>query len=157
MPLAHAVGQQHAVQGHQGAHRDINAAGEHNACHAAGHADQARVADEDVEKGLKIGEALASVHDAASRIEDDKQYDGDDQQQGVAVHLFAAFYGVCRFHAWAASFPAAGRAAVCLRTQFFTGGAWMTTMTITTTALNTGATALDTPRLYMVVVMAWMV
>ena len=45
MPGTHAIGQQHTVQRHQGAHGDVNAAGEHYAGHAAGHTDQARVAD----------------------------------------------------------------------------------------------------------------
>ena len=158
-PVVQAVGNDHAVHGDEGAHGDVDAAGEHDAGHAAGHADQARVAAEYVQKGLDRGKALAGVSHAARRIQNEKQYDGDQQQRGVAVHLLALFQRVCRFHTPTAPFTSfsACRLADSFLKNAFTGGAWTATITMTMTALNTGLTALDTPRLYMVVVMAWMV
>ena len=155
-PVGHAVGQQHAVQGHQGAHGDVDASGEHHAGHAAGHADEARIAAQHVEEGLQVGESPFPIDNAADGIEHKEQNDGDEQQQGVAIHLAFWFSQAHSLHTLATPFCTALAAARFLN-QARTGGAWMATITMTTTALNTGATSVETPRLYMVVVMAWMV
>ena len=154
MPIA----QNHAVQGNQGAYGDVDAAGEHDAGHAAGDADQARAGTQNVEERLHTGEVFVGVGDAAAGVEQNKENNGNEHQQGVTIDgTAAALDGIGgRFHTRATSFLAA-LAALCFLNQALTGGAWMATMRITMTALNTGVTSVDTPRLYMVVVMAWMV
>ena len=153
-PVAHALSEQHAVERDERADRDVDAAGEHDAGHAAGHADEAGVVYENVEEGLEVSEALVGIHDAARRVHDYEQRNGDDQQNGVAVHGTPVLEGggglfvySGRFHAVTASFSAAAALTARRFLKYaFTGGAWMATMTMTTTALNTGATSVETPR-----------
>ena len=49
----------------------------------AGNTDQSRIGDQDVQKGLQVSEALMSVGYAASRIHDNEQDNGYEQQHGV--------------------------------------------------------------------------
>ena len=61
--------------------------------------------------------------------------------------LLWGFRAVCRlFHPFATSLPASALEALSRLNQAFSGGAWIATIRITMTALNTGLTAEGTPR-----------
>ena len=122
-PFAHAVGQEHTVQSHQRAHGDVDAAGEHDAGQAAGHTDKAGVGAEQIEERLKIGKASAAIYHAARGIQDDKENDGDQKQQGIAVDALTSFQCGSGFHTPTASFRAAAFAALRFLNQALTGGA----------------------------------
>jgi len=112
---AHAVGQDHAVHGDERADGNVDAARQHDAGHAAGHADESRIRDEQIEEGLEMGESLLRIDETARRVHHDEEHDGDEQQQGVAVDA-ALFLGIrkacCVFHLTGIPFPCSVSAAL---------------------------------------------
>ena len=82
---AHSHSQHHTVHGDQGADGNVDAGRQHDDGQSAGHADQAGVRNQDIQKSLKMCEALAAVSDAAARVKNDEQGDRNQQKDRMSV------------------------------------------------------------------------